>query len=96
MRRLTTILCLTTAVLLGSAGVSESDDVGKGLLAYIQRDYATALRLLEPFAKQGDTGAQQVLGWMYEHGQGVPQNHKTAVKWYRLAIEQGGANRYFW
>ena len=32
------------------------------------------------------------LGLMYEKGQGVPQDYKTAVKWYRLAAEQGHAN----
>ena len=29
---------------------------------------------------------------MYEKGHGVPQNYKTAVKWYRLAAEQGYAD----
>jgi hypothetical protein len=28
---------------------------------------------------------------MYAEGQGVPQDYKTAVKWYRLAAEQGNA-----
>ena len=28
---------------------------------------------------------------MYRRGQGVPQDDKTAVKWYRLAAEQGYA-----
>ena len=29
------------------------------------------------------------LGIMYDNGQGVPQDYKEAVKWYRLAAEQG-------
>jgi hypothetical protein len=29
---------------------------------------------------------------MYQNGQGVPQDDKTAVKWYRLAAEQGNAS----
>ena len=28
---------------------------------------------------------------MYEKGQGVPQDYKTALKWYTLAAEQGNA-----
>ena len=28
---------------------------------------------------------------MYNHGHGVPQNHATAVRWYRAAAEQGNA-----
>jgi len=26
---------------------------------------------------------------MYDRGQGVPKDYKEAVKWYRLAAEQG-------
>ena len=35
--------------------------------------------------------AQTSLGWMYRKGLGVPQDDKTAVKWWRLAAEQGNA-----
>ena len=28
---------------------------------------------------------------MYANGEGVPQSYKTAVKWYKLAAEQGYA-----
>ena len=28
---------------------------------------------------------------MYEYGQGVVQDHKEAVKWYRLSADQGDA-----
>ena len=89
MRRLLPILCLTLAVLLGSAGVSWSADLQKGLDAHRNKDYATALRELKPLAEQGDAYAQNNLGSMYESGHGVPQDNKTAVKWYRLAAEQG-------
>ena len=106
MRRLTAILCLTLAVLLGSTGVSWSADLEKGLDAYKNKDYATALRELKPLAKnKGALSlfyskedviiAQYNLGVMYDKGQGVPQNHKTAVKWYRLAAEQGDARAQF-
>ena len=91
MGRLLPILCLTLAVLLGSAGVSWSADLQKGLDAHRNKDYATALRELKPLAEQGDAYAQNNLGSMYESGHGVPQDNKTAVKWYRLAAEQGSA-----
>ena len=32
---------------------------------------------------------------MYDKGQGVPQDYKTAVKWYRLAAEQGDADAQY-
>ena len=37
------------------------------------------------------TAAQYNLGIMYCNGQGVLQDYKEAVKWYRLAAEQGYA-----
>jgi len=42
-------------------------------------------------AEQGDPSSQYVLGLLYEHGaaQGVPQDYKEAVRWYRAAAEQG-------
>jgi len=40
-------------------------------------------------AEQENAAAQYNLGNMYSKGQGVPQDDKTAVKWYRIAAEQG-------
>ena len=91
MKHLTATLCLTIAVLLGSAGMSASADFQKGYAAYKSGDYATALREWKPLAKQGDDFAQNNLGEKYREGRGVPQDYKTAVKWYRLAAEQGNA-----
>ena len=42
-------------------------------------------------AEQGNVSAQSYLGFMYETGEGVPQNGAEAVKWYRLAADQGDA-----
>ena len=75
-------LYLPIAVLLGSAGVSWSADFQKGLTAAQSGDFATALREWTPFAEQGIADAQYNLGQMYRNGQGVPQDYKTAVKWY--------------
>ena len=102
MRNLTATLCLTLAVLFGSAGGSWGADFQKGLTAYKSGDYATAMREWMPLAKQGNAGAQSNLGAMYYLGLGVPQDEKTAVKWYNLAAKQGNAsaqynlgNRYY-
>ena len=42
-------------------------------------------------ARAGDMEAQSVLGFMYDNGDGVPENDKTAVMWYTKAAEQGYA-----
>jgi TPR repeat protein len=63
-----------------------------GVTASQRGDFATNLREWTPLAEQGDAVAQFNLGVMYNQGQGVPQDNKTAVKWYKLAAEQGDAD----
>ena len=92
MKNLTATICLAVALLLGSAGVSWSQDFQKGVAAAHSGDFATALREWTPLAEQGEADAQTILGVMYEEGKGVPQDYKTAVKWYKLAAEQGDAD----
>ena len=91
MRNLTATLCLTLAVLLGSAGMSVSQDFQKGVDAYDTGDYSLALDEFTPLAEQGDASAQYNLGEMYRRGDGVPQDFATAMKWYTLSAEQGDA-----
>ena len=67
MKKLTTILCLTVAVLLGSAGMSWSADYQKGLDAAKSGDFATALREWRPLAEQGNANAQYNLGIISAH-----------------------------
>ena len=95
MKNLTAKLCLTFVVLLGSIGVSVSGDFQKGLTAVQSGDFATALREWTPLAILGNAAAQFNLGVMYDKGQGVPQNDKTALNWYRLAAEQGHAKSQY-
>ena len=87
MKNLT--ICLTLAVLLSGAGTSWGADYYKGVFAAQSGDYATALREFRPLAEQGDADAQNGLGLMYLDGEGVPQDYKTALKWYTLAAERG-------
>ena len=70
MRNLIATLCLTIAVLLGSAGMSWGADFQKGMDAAQSGDFATALREWEPLAEQGDARAQSLLGFMYINSSG--------------------------
>jgi len=63
----------------------------EGRVAYIKKDYKTALLEWRPLAEKGDADAQAFLGLMYDQGQGVVQDFKEAVRWYRLAAAQGNA-----
>ena len=58
MKYLTATICLTLAVLLGSAGEVWSADFQKGVAAYQSGDYTTALREWKPLAEQGLASAQ--------------------------------------
>jgi len=59
--------------------------------AYLREDYDRALQEWHPLAKQGNVEAQNMLGYMYRYGQGVPQDFERARHWYRLAADQGHA-----
>ena len=73
------------------SGTAQAQDWDKGAAAYDSGDYVTALQEFKPLAKQGNALAQTLLGAMYEHGLGVPQDHKEAVRLYGKAAEQGFA-----
>ena len=84
-----TAVCLTFAVLLGTAGVSWGADYQKGVTAYQRGDYITALRVWKSLAEQGNVQAQNNIGVMYRSGLGISKDDKNAVKWFRLAAEHG-------
>ena len=44
---------------------------------------------LQAMAARGNARAQTQLGYMYQHGLGVPQDHALAAVWYHRAAEQG-------
>lgn len=60
-----------------------------GQWSYRSGDYPAAARRLGPVAERGNARAQAYLGFMYQYGRGVPQNHALAVYWYRRGAEQG-------
>ena len=75
----------------GFAAPANADSYQAGLEAYKRGDYAAAYREWLPLAQQGHAKAQFKLGWMYDNGEGMPEDDREAVKWYRRAAEQGNA-----
>ena len=57
--------------------------------AYDKREFKTAFQMASPLAEAGNADAQNLLGMMYEYGEGVKLDAKTAADWYRKAAEQG-------
>ncbi len=62
---------------------------GGEYVAYDRSDYATALKVWLPQAKEGDKIAQAYVGEIYEKGLGVSPDYALAFEWYRRAAEQG-------
>ena len=58
-----------------TANAMPTDDA---LAAYNKGNYTQALKIIRPLATQGDAQAQNNLGLMYENGQGVTLDYKTA------------------
>jgi TPR repeat protein len=54
------------------------------------------LKWFRKAAEQGQEVAQNNLGVMYEHAEGVPKNETEALQWYRKAAEQGYAPAQWW
>jgi TPR repeat protein len=92
--RLGTVAALALSCCLG-ARVAWAGPLEEARAAYSRRDYATALGLLRPLAEQGDAGAQNDLGWMYSHGDGVKQDFKEAIRLYQSAAKQGNASAQY-
>ena len=77
------------------SSIGLSADFQKGLAAFQKGDFATALIEWKTLAEQGHAKAQYNLGVMYDNGEGVVQDYKTAAKWYTLAAEQGNASAQY-
>lgn len=62
---------------------------------WVQRDPSQARFWYARAAEQGHVGAQDRLGNMYFHGQGVEQDYIQAAFWFRKAAEQGDADAQY-
>jgi TPR repeat protein len=69
-----------------------SADFAKAQEAYLLKDYATAM---QEYKKEDDPRAMYQIGYMYDHGEGVPQDNKSAVEWYLKAAEKGHARSQY-
>jgi TPR repeat protein len=72
-----------------------SEGYMKASAAYNTGDFEKAYLLWLVEAENDHPEAQEMLGAMYIAGKGVPKNDKEAVRWYRMAAEQGAANAQY-
>ncbi len=65
-----------------------ANNYNKGVDAYKARDYKTAVKLWEPYAKDGNVDAQYSIATIFYEGKGVKKNYLKALYWYKRAAEQ--------
>lgn len=62
---------------------------GGEYVAFDRANYATALKVWLPAAKEGDADAMNYVGEIYEQGLGVEPDYQLAAEWFRKAAEKG-------
>ncbi|ACE06262.1 hypothetical protein Aasi_0895 [Candidatus Amoebophilus asiaticus 5a2] len=75
----------------GKANLGRMYYEGKGIMKDIVKAnklFQEAVSTIKNWAEKGDIGPQNLLGWMYQYGQGVGQNDQEAVLWYQKAAKQ--------
>ncbi len=50
---------------------------------------------MSPCVAQGNSAAQNGLGYMYLHGQGTPKDEREALRYLKKAADQGNAEAQF-
>ena len=68
---------------------AHADALSRGAAAYDRGDYIRAAQDLVPLAERGNPRALGLLGFMYEHGFGVPQAYDAAFDLYCRGAIQG-------
>ena len=96
MKRL--LLLLLTLPLLAGADLVQKDTpalLAEADAAYDRKDYAKALKIVQPLAEAGNAVAQFRLGYLYTQGQGVKQDYALARELYEQAAAQGKAGAQY-
>jgi hypothetical protein len=87
--------CVSVApviVLIGigaTTSIAHADPLARGTAAYSHGDYVHAARELSPLAQHGNAKALGLVGFLYEHGFGEPQDYDAAADFYARGAVQG-------
>ena len=72
--------------------ITQNPQYCAGLLAYKQKDYATALTSLRAATEQGSGGAAGLLGYMYASGHGVTADPQRAFSYFLQSAKLGNGD----
>jgi len=91
------VIVIVASILLGvffqKAAQADEQPYRAAMDLYNQGKFGEARSAFEQLAQSGNTEAKIYLGVMYAKGQGVPQDHVEAQKWFILAGDSGKKNR---
>jgi hypothetical protein len=84
-------------LLLAVSGIvqAQNEDLERAVAAYNSGDYAKAVSLWEPHARQGNREAQYAMGVVFYEGKGASRNLDQAIKWFRKAADSGHPTAMF-
>ena len=86
------IFTLGLVLVACSSPTPSTDPFENAMVAYKRHDSATAAKLFQALAEQGDDRAQIYLAGMYWLGSGVPKDILRAYMWWNLAASSNGPN----
>ncbi|MCK4586336.1 MAG: SEL1-like repeat protein, partial [Gammaproteobacteria bacterium] len=85
--------CTTTSKKVTTGySVEPVSQLEKATMAFKQKNYPLAAKLLAPLAKEGQDYAQYALGYMYYNGMGVPRNRSIANQLLNASASNGNKN----
>lgn len=85
----------TFALLITLSHTALADPLADAIKALDAGQHKQAAQLLTPLATAGNITAQYRLGMLYYMGQGVPEDEKQAVFYWKKAAAQGSADAMF-
>lgn len=77
------------AIILAGSAAAIAGPWEDGMVAYNRGDYVPAVKLFRPLAQAGNAKAQNVMGVMYQKGEGVARSSAKAFMWFSLAAKKG-------
>ena len=89
VRRCWSAVSVIVLIGMAAAPIAHASPLARGTAAYSRGDYVLAARELAPLAQHGNAKALGLLGFLYEHGFGEPQDYDAAADFYARGAVQG-------
>lgn len=86
---------LVAGLWLAAGTAFSAGSLEEGLAAYDSGDHKKAYAILAPIARAGDAVAQLKLGLLHYFGNGVKEDERAAVAWFRKSAESGNLDAMY-